>query len=357
MQISRRRRLAFACVAILLSIVGSVAALLALDLYAHHRVERTAGLNIWGYRGPIVGAKRPGEVRIAFLGGSTMFGYGVSAAEAIPAVVEQTLQRSWADLPPVSAVNLAYNGEGAYAFAFVLEDFGFLDYDLVVLYEGYNDLMGDPRGPNTMVFRQQSAIFRLTGYYPILPLVLREKAMALRAGGDLAAAYDGERVGKTVFRPSMVERTSAAALDAATLVSESLGRQLGRFVEAPSGRIEPSRAGCAYPWGEYCQSVYDAITHARARGAQVVVVSQPRAREPVAQRHREQQDALRDMVARHFRGDGAVHYVDMSDAVDLSDPALCYDGMHLTPAGNRQLGGALAEVLVPLVRAASQPRA
>ena len=44
-------------------------------------------------------------------------------------------------------MNLAYNNEGAYSFRFTLGDYLYLDYDLAILYEGYNDLMGDDREP------------------------------------------------------------------------------------------------------------------------------------------------------------------------------------------------------------------
>ena len=39
-----------------------------------------------------------------------------------------------------TVVNLAYNNEGAYSFTFTMKDYGYLDHDLVCLYEGYNDL-------------------------------------------------------------------------------------------------------------------------------------------------------------------------------------------------------------------------
>lgn len=349
---SRLRRFVFACIAMALSATCCLAALFAVDLYAHRRAERTAGLNIWGYRGPTVGAKAPGEVRIVFLGGSTMFGYGVVAGEAIPAVVEREL-RAQAGVAPVSGVNLGYNAEGAYSFAFTLRDFAHLDYDVAVLYEGYNDMMGDPTAPNTAVFRHESAVFRLTGYYPILPLALREKAMSLRFGGNLDAAYAEARgEGKTVFTPTVGQRTSAAALETALRVSESIGQQLGRLTDAPSRTITAADGRCPYPWAEYCESVHLAVAEARSRGTRVAVVTQPGLFPPMRERHVAQQDALRAMLRRDFAEDAGVTYVDLSGAVDLQDPALCYDGMHLTAAGNQQAGAALARALVPIVHAA-----
>jgi lysophospholipase L1-like esterase len=41
-----------------------------------------------------------------------------------------------------------------------------------------------------------------------------------------------------------------------------------------------------------------------------------------------------------------VHYVDLGLAVDLDDPALSFDGLHLTAAGNARV----ADQLAPAVR-------
>src|SRR6266487_351877 len=160
---SRRRRWTFMALALVLSIVVPLAVLLGADAFLHSRFQRTGGVNIWGYRGHIVHRKQPGERRVVMLGGSAAFGYGVSWMEAIPSRLESKF-RSGGER--VSVVNLAYNNEGAYSFRFTLADYLYLDYDLAILYEGYNDVMGDPRGPNLSVFRHDSPVFRVTGYLP-----------------------------------------------------------------------------------------------------------------------------------------------------------------------------------------------
>ena len=206
MALTRRKFFAFGAAAMLLSLLVTMAGALAADLYLHHRAERSAGLNRWGYRGPVAGRKQPGEVRLVMLGGSTAFGYGGTWDEAIPALLEQQLKqvessRGW------RGINLGYNSEGAYAFLPTLRDFESLDYDVVILYEGYNDLHGD-QIPNFALYRHESPVFRLTGYFPMLPLALGEKALALRHGGNLDAAYAAARgeSPKTVFRPGLADR-------------------------------------------------------------------------------------------------------------------------------------------------------
>ena len=53
---------------------GASAVLLAADVYLHWRVQNAGAVNVWGYRGPVVGRKQPNEIRVVVLGGSTAFG-------------------------------------------------------------------------------------------------------------------------------------------------------------------------------------------------------------------------------------------------------------------------------------------
>lgn len=355
MKISRRRRAAFTMAAVGLSLAVISVTLVAADLYLHRRAERSAGLNRWGYRGPVVGAKNRDEVRIAFLGGSTMFGYGVTWDRAIPALVEARLN---AEVAPVRSVNLGLNSEGAFSFIYTLQDFDYIEPDIVVLYEGYNDLQGDEDGGNTSLLRHQSAVFRLTGYYPILPLALRERAMLMRHG-DLATAYAAARgeLPGAVFRPGLAQRTVATALETATVVGDSVGGQLGRLSGAvPREVTARSEAGCAPPWSAYCQSTYRAIRYALSRGARVMVGSQPTVTELRREAHIEQQKVLVEMLARHFSSDGRVTHVDLRNAIDLRDPSLSFDQMHLTDAGNQIAAARISEALVPAVTLARATR-
>ena len=350
MTITRRKFLAFALISVLAVVIVMLAGALAADLYMHHRAERSAGLNRWGYRGPVVGRKQAGEVRFAMLGGSTAFGYGVRWDEAIPSLLEAELRARYPETR-WTGLNLGYNTEGAWAFLPNLEDFSNLDYDIVVLYEGYNDLLGD-KAPNHVVVRRQSPVFRATGYFPILPLAFREKALALRAGGDVAAGYATLQEGapQTVFRPGIATRTSATALDAAAAIAESLGRQfdgVGANDPAPSSR--PGDLGCASPWVTYCESVSRAIRFALAHGRRVVVATQPTAVDPrMRPLHQSQQHALAEMLARDFANEPRVAYVDLSGAVDLSDSDLAFDRMHLGTDGNRVIAKALTETVARL---------
>ena len=50
-----------------------------------------------------------------------------------------------------------------------------------------------------------------------------------------------------------------------------------------------------------------------------------------------------------FGGDRRVGYVDLGDAVDLGDPAMSFDRMHLTAAGNQRLVEHLVGPVVEMV--------
>jgi hypothetical protein len=129
---------------LLVSSVVAMLALLAIDVYMHRRTQDLAGVNVWGYRGAPAGAKQSGDVRIVMLGGSTAFGYGLPSHESIPAFLERRLNAAaGAAGRRFTVINLGAPGQGAHGFKFDLADYAYLDYEVALLYEGYNDLGSD----------------------------------------------------------------------------------------------------------------------------------------------------------------------------------------------------------------------
>lgn len=324
------RRRYFAAAAIVLSAVVTVCFVVGLDLYLHRRFADSGGYNIWGYRGAIVGRKQPGERRLAMLGGSVAFGFGVRSDETIPHYLQQRLNAMGG--PPTTVVNLGWNSEGAYSLAFTLKDYENLDYDAAILYSGYNDLVF-----NNQVFRHESALFRLTGYLPILPIVPISEWLHL---SNLANTSNG----RVVFRPTLQDKYASEAADTALRISQALDRELARFTSEEE-RFTPQsvkqRSGddtCAKPWGYYCRSIREATEWVVARGKHVFIVTEPYRTD----QHHEQQAALRGMVERRFGANPLVHLIDAGPSVDLRDRSLCYDGLHLTPSGNARVADYLA---------------
>jgi len=325
-----RRRVAFASLSIARSLIIAIALLLAADVYLHQKYQDKSAFNIWGYRGPTVGAKAPGEVRIVVLGGSAAFGFGLAWNEAFPFFLEQRLNDGARTGAHYRVVNLAFNGEAAVSFAPTLEDYEYLDYDLAILYEGYNDL---PEQPRTFVFRRQSVVFNATGYMPLLPMVLREKYFDWRYAGDIGKGYRADDTAKTVFRPADQAAAAAAA--------ESLAQQLGGL--SSNARVLTSTCGDA--WRAYCASVVDAVRAARNRGVLVLVATQPL----ISDRHVAQQSALRGAIAERFADDAGVAYADFGRLLDLRDMSIAFDGVHLTVAGNRVLADAFVPAVTRLI--------
>jgi hypothetical protein len=332
-----KRQVAFAAMAIVLSSIATVVFVLGIDVFLHFRYARMGGYNLWGYRGPVVGAKKPDERRVAMLGGSVAFGYGVPSDETIPAHLEPLLQRARPQTP-VSVVNLGWQSEGAYSFLFTLKDYHYLKPDAVILYSGYNDWLH-----NDQVFRHQSAVFRATGYLPIVPIIPLADWLRIR---DLSNQRD-----RVVFKPNLADRSSSEAAQAALQITQAVERQLGKLVPDTQTTIPPGT--CGERWDYYCGSVRRAADYALSKNEQVFVVTEPYATRATRggtagritegwQFHVEQQRILAEMLAVVYKAEPRVHYINMGRAVDLADSALCYDGVHLTIAGNRQLAEHLA---------------
>lgn len=335
--VTHPRFLLFAIASVVLSLSACILALLGADVYVHHRFEYVAGVNIRGYRGAVAGRKRPHQVRIVTLGGSTVLNWGQPFEESFPAQLDIALNKSSAaSARPFSVVNLGFSTEGAFTFRYTLADYDYLGPDIALLYEGYNDLSV----PNLKMVRHESAVFRWTGYFPMLPMVAQEKAMQLRSG-DIHEAYRG----RVVFRPSAVARTKAALLEASVSIVKSL--------EASAATSHPDtplvtdvRGDCSPPWRFYCQSIGAAVDSALARHSAAMVVTQPYLNDL----HRDQQRELREMLRRRYGVNPLVMYVDLGNAVDLADPSLCWDGMHLLAEGNRRIARALTPAVQQMVQ-------
>ncbi|MBY0492638.1 MAG: SGNH/GDSL hydrolase family protein [Cyanobacteria bacterium] len=312
-------------IAISITVLVAFVAVLGLDIYVHQRLRPYAAVNIWGYRGDVLGRKRANEKRILMIGPSTVFSVGFPPEQSLPAHLERSLQRRVAF--PVHVVNLGMPGEDVYAYRANLEDFGFLKPDAVIFYGDSN-----PTGYVVpVVQRRNSPVFRLTGYYPILHIAIREKALMMRHAGKIESAYGA---GKVVFRPAAAQSAGADPLKAAADVADYVKSAVGAAAETPATPND---------FKDYCRAWNSAVSYARSLGLPTLVVNQPY---ETAFQIRIQQ-ALQAMLREQFGRDDGVRYLDLGNAIDLKDPGLAYDGVHLTPAGNAHM----AERLVDAARA------
>ena len=269
MKLSRGLLIAFVAEAAVFAAV----ALVALDLYAHKRVENVAGWNIWGYRGPVAHEKQPNEIRFVVIGGTRAFALGMPATWTPATILRQqvmlvTDQRG-GRLRPVVSLTLARPGALPASYAATLAHFGYLRPDYICIYDDLG-AGGSPLPAET------SGFYARTGYWPILPLVLQEKGM--RTIGSALA-----RIDRVMARPS----ASPASGDPAHYVNDML------------------------------DAVHAALEHARG----VVVVLSP-AEEPFQAANRAALGPrLDEMLAR----DPRLKVVDLSREPALRDPSLRLD--------------------------------
>jgi lysophospholipase L1-like esterase len=294
-----------------------------MDLYLHYK----HGINLRGYRGPSVGRKQAGEKRIAILGGSTTWGFGLKAGQDFPA----QLQRMLAELPdvshpaPINVLNLGFNNEGAYSFKFTLKDYAYLEPDVVVLYSGYNDVQ---QVENKIVFRHRSPVFVRTGFLPLLPALTIDKFTVWKR--ELSGSDE-----RTIFEPPDLKKIKNG---------DELSRQVGSLTQKGT-TTDATTATCA-EWQFYCEQISETVSVALKESKRVLVVTEPY----ISDEHVAQQAAIANMLSVRFAGNPNVHYLNLGTAVDLRDTSLCWDGMHLTEAGNRRIAAALVQPVRELLQ-------
>lgn|SRR5262245_12740183 len=293
MALSRRALTAvLTCEAVAMLLTAATVA----DLQAHWRGIEQRAVNMWGFRGP-THLDATGR-RVALVGGSAAYGYGVDAVKAMPNYLGFYLDRLSLTGPrrvSIDLLNLAAAGDGPLSYVNTLRAYEYLKPDTLVIYDGYAGagLTGDGGA------RHRSLVFRATGYFPIL-------------------------------RDAAAGRETLAPADLA--VVDPLLRADGRGDVTCDGG---SRA--------YCAAIAETVAWAVARGILAVVVTPPY----VSQRHELQQASLAALLQARFRDNARFRYINMGRLVDLADRRISFDGIHLTALGNQTVGDELSRVLLP----------
>lgn len=284
---------------------------LALDMRAHNRVERLGGVNIWGYRGPVMRRKAANEIRIAAAGGDLAFGWGVAPGETLIFNVRQllalTLDLRGSRLRTFTAVDLGATGLTPAEYAGWVQRFAYLQPDVVCLVP---DTRHHRTGNVSIQPDRGSPIFRSFGYAPILPLVVEEKGVVMdsrmvRAAGSIAAVLD--RIGAVTADSSAGGRESVAA---------------------------------------YVDVIKQAVQTALANGSAVVLVGPP----VVTADDAADRGALAQMVTAAFGNEPRVRFVDLGERAEMTDPAMWLGGVALSAAGHAAAASYLVPDVLQLVR-------
>jgi hypothetical protein len=297
-RVNRFLAVAFVVEAVTFGAIG----VLLFDMVIHGRVAPRDGVNRWGYRGAIVRHVQPRENRLVVVGGSAAFGYGRPLDETFPSYLERNLQQRWRKgfrAIPVSVVNLAAVPDGAESFLQTLHDYQYLEYDIVCFYDGYNSLARSQERPEG--WRRQSVLFRQTGYWPILPLLVTGRS--------------------PVGRPLPVSS-----------------------IELPA--TQGGESSCGPTWTGYCEVMAGAVRFVLDSGKTALVVTPPF----LSAIHAEQQRLLAADLRRRFGGRDLYRYVNLGTLVDLGDRALSFDGAHLTATGNDRVADTLTLPVMELLR-------
>lgn len=268
-----------------------------LDRRVHQR-DPELGVNQWGYRGEARAEREPGEIRVALIGGSAVYEPGVELVDTLTSQLFFELRAAGAPSGQAySVVNLSEPRVGADTYAQTLRDYDFLDPEVVCILDGYDALEGMP--PHA---RRQSAVFRASGYLPILParLLGRPEWLSDAPGGIVDILRDGD-----------------AAVD----------------------------VSCDGASSAYCASMAAVVRLGLDQGRYVVVIGPP----IVSRRHAVQQQSLQARLMQQFGGDARFMYVDLAPWVDMSKAANSPDGVRRTLEGNhivaQQTGIAMVKLL------------
>jgi hypothetical protein len=293
-------------------VIFAVLATIAADLLAHKRVELLGGVNIWGYRGPIAHQRQPNEIRIVFVGGTRAFGWGEPASGTTAAAVRfeltRVLDRPNRPLQPIVAINLGQLGASPASYVSTIEHFAYLRPD----YIGIFDDLGEP-GPNRPF--DASGIFTLTGYRPMLPLVLQEKGRVTRnrlLGAPLE--YSGDAL-------AFADRTLARVAAAGNTTSAAL-----------SGDAYASAMAAAI-----------GAAHEHARG--VVVVLSPIETE----RQRLNMGAVLTAIGNTYGQPAWLRIVDLQEAPELYDRSLRLDGFSFAASATSIAARTIAPQFLELI--------
>ena len=284
---------------------------LALDMRAHNRVERLGGVNIWGYRGPVMRRKAANEIRIAAAGGDLAFGWGVAPGETLIFNVRQllalTLDQRGGRLHTFTAVDVGAIGLTPAEYAGWIQHFAYLQPDVVCLVPDTRH----HRAANVSVQPDRgSPIFRSFGYAPILPLVVEEKGAVMhsrmvRAAGSIVAQLD--RIGAVTADPSAGGRESGAA---------------------------------------YVGVIKQAVQTALANGSAVVLIGPP----VLTVEDGVDRGALAEMVMATFGNEPRVRFVDLGERADMAEPAMWLGGVALSAAGHAKAASHVVPDVLQLVQ-------
>jgi lysophospholipase L1-like esterase len=309
---TRGRLWLFRLGAVLVGLVLVLAGVVALEAYASWRI-RDAGWNVRGYRGRLVGSKAADEIRVFAIGGSTTYGYTVGPDDTYPHQLELLLAERYRSRGiAVTVVNLGHLSDSSVCYWPTYRDYAGLRPDVVIVYEGYNDVGRHSRRTEDSCYRNSSLIFRWTGFFPTFPIYLRERWYRLRYG-SIEQGYRESARGPTDRPPRRRQRPETSPEDV---------------------------------YRTYEANVLAFVDRVLNRGQGVLFASQPYLGRPL---HLDQQTRIRTALARYGEHPRFRYRDFLYLFGGTRDPAWFNGQMWLNPRGNRVLATQMAEPVAELI--------
>jgi lysophospholipase L1-like esterase len=280
-----------------------------------------------------VEARKPYEIRILVLGGSTAWGLGASSTEAtVPGALERILNRT-GSTGSYRVMSGAFSGwAGRQERVAAVELFGVFQPDLVVALTGYNDVLGMVDGSSHVFLQRPEAAELGRAVEDQLRPMTTWRALR-KLGGTLGVwrlvVYVREAVtvgnptgGRTAYDPSIAAQEIPRLVDLYTDLAGFLDRRGRRLLVA----LQPDLYSARKPLTEEEQGV-------RRR-----FVSRAPDFEPTFRRYRE--ELVSALLAARGNGFSAL---DLGGVFDAHAGPVFIDDCHFNDEGYRVIAEALAQ--------------
>ncbi len=269
------------------------------------------GWNHKGYRGDIKLEKEKNFKRIAVFGGSVVGGYGLNYKNSFPYILEQKLSSKKFDV-----VNLGRNGNGINGIFDDIQDYLYLDYDIAIIHNGYNDCTA--KGYNLLT-RNNNFFYKHFKYLPSLGVYLSEKTqLLLNKSNPRALDEYYEKKSKEFALKYKNDPNKNFNLYMCKNLYEKKDKKL-IFNE-----IEFIDHLNAFYIVKY-KKVLDFLTKNKKN---IIVVVQPEyGNDP-------RQKVQSELIIKLAKNYNNVKLIDFSKKIDLNNPKISYDRIHNTKIGN-----------------------
>ena len=280
------------------------------------------GWNYKGYRGVVKDLKSKDQKRVAFFGGSVVAGYGVNYRDAIPYIMEEKFVNEEIDV-----VNLGFNGNGIQGIYHDVKNYLYLDYDLAVIHNGYNDCTFEKFNKRSV--RNDNFFFKNFGYLPIMKTYLQEKIYLIlhpnenKSPGEIISEYYAKKNLKEqeiVLKPKWCHGNVKNKLSENEI--KNFKKHLYKF---------------------YVPKFEETLIFLEKKNIKTIIIIQPSYNDL-------RQDIQSDIIRKLSIQYTGVVLLDLSNKMDISDKKISYDNMHYTRMGNEIAVDLMYEKILNLVK-------